>query len=81
LEEEGYPEKVYIIGLEFTKEVIPAIKEGKIDMTTDYSISGVGYKAVEAAVKHLKGEEIPSYIPIEPVIVDKNNVDEITPEM
>ena len=81
LEEAGYPDKVYITGLEFTKEVVPAIKEGKIDMTTDYSISGVGYKAVEAAVKHLKGEEIPSYIPIEPVIVDKNNVDEITPEM
>ncbi len=48
LEEAGYPDKVYIIGLEFTKEVVPAIKEGKIDMTTDYSISGVGYTAVEA---------------------------------
>lgn len=81
LEEAGYPDKVYNITLEFTKEVVPAIKEGKIDMTTDYSISGVGYKAVEAAVKHLKGEEIPSYIPIEAVIVEKSNVDEFTPEM
>lgn len=81
LEEAGYPDKVYNITLEFTKEVVPAIKEGEIDMTTDYSISGVGYKAVEAAVKHLNGEEIPSYIPIQPMIVDKNNVDEITPEM
>ena len=81
LEEAGYPEKVYITGLEFTKELVPAIKEGKVDMTTDYSISGVGYKAVEAAAKYLKGEKIPSYIPIEPVIVDKNNVDEIVPEL
>lgn len=81
LEEAGYPEKVYITGLEFTKELVPIIKAGKVDMTTDYSISGVGYKAVEAAAKYLKGEEIPSYIPIEPVIVDKNNVDEIVPEL
>jgi ribose transport system substrate-binding protein len=81
LEEANYADEVAIIGLEFTKEVVPAIKEGKIDMTTDYSISGVGYTAVEAAVKHLKGEEIPSYIPIEPMIVNEDNVDEFTPEM
>jgi ribose transport system substrate-binding protein len=80
LEEAGYKEKVYITGLEFTKELVPFIKEGKVDMTTNYSIAGVGYKAVEAAVKYLNGEEIPSYIPIEPMIVDKNNVDEIEPE-
>lgn len=81
LEEAGYKEKVYVTGLEFTKELVPIIKEGKVDMTTDYSISGVGYKAVEAAVKYLNGEKIPSYIQIEPVIVDKNNVDDIVPEL
>ena len=81
LEEANYEGDVGIIGLEFTKELIPAIKEGKVDMTTDYSISGSGYTAVETAVKYLKGEEVPSFVEITPIIIDQENVDEHEPEL
>ncbi|GAK57566.1 periplasmic binding protein/LacI transcriptional regulator [Candidatus Vecturithrix granuli] len=81
LEEANYEGDVGIIGLEFTKELIPIIKEGKVDMTTDYSISESGYKAVETAVKYLKGEQVPSFVEITPIIIDQKNVDEHEPEL
>lgn len=81
LEEAKYEGDVGIIGLEFTKELIPFIKEGKVDMTTDYSISASGYKAVEIAAKYLKGEQVPSFVEITPIIIDQGNVDEHEPEL
>ena len=81
LQEKGYQGKVYIVGLEFAKEVAPFIKQGTLDMTTNYSIADTGYKAVEAAAKYLKGEKIPATIEIKPYLVSKDNVDSIVPEM
>ncbi len=81
LQEKGYPEKVYIVGLEFAREVIPFIKDGTLDMTTNYSIADTGYKAVEAAARYLRGEKIPATIEIKPYLVSKDNVDSIVPEM
>ncbi len=81
LKEKGYPGKVYNIGLEFSKEVPPLIKEGTMDMTTNYGIADTGFKAVEAAAKYLKGEKIPRSIEIKPYPVSKDNVDSIVPEM
>jgi ABC-type sugar transport system substrate-binding protein len=81
LQENNYPGKVYIVGLEFAREVIPLIKEGKLDMTTNYGIADTGFKAVEAAAKYLKGEKIPRSIEVVPYLVSKDNVDSIVPEM
>jgi ribose transport system substrate-binding protein len=79
--EAGYKGEVYVTGYEHSKELIPHIKEGRVHMTANYSIYDVGYKAVEAAAKYLKGEKIPRSIIIEPYIVDKNNVDKVVPEL
>ncbi len=79
--EKKLPNKVYVTGLEFSKELVPYIKDGKVDMTTNYSIADVGYKAVEAAYKHLQGQKLPAMISVDPYIVDKANVDSIVPEM
>jgi ABC-type sugar transport system substrate-binding protein len=81
LQEKKYPGKVYIVGLEFSKETIPFIKEGKLDMTTNYGIADTGFKAVEAAAKYLKGEKIPRTIEVKPYLVSKDNVDSIVPEL
>jgi ribose transport system substrate-binding protein len=81
LEEKAYPGKVFIVGLEFAKELVPFIKSGKLDMTTNYSIADTGYKAVEAAARHLKGEKLPRTIEIIPYQVSKDNVDSIVPEL
>ncbi len=81
LGEAGVTKKVFVTGLEYSRETVPYIKAGTIDMTTDASISGMGYKVIETAAKHLKGEQVPSLIEITPVIVDKANVDSVTPEL
>ncbi len=81
LAESGIDKKVFVTGLEYSRETVPYIKDGKIDMTTDASISDIGYKVVEAADKYLKGEKIPPVIEIMPIIVDKSNVDTVKPEL
>ena len=82
LKEKGYDQnKVVITGYEFSKELAPFIKDGTVDMTANYSIEDTGFKAVEAAAKHLKGEKIPAFIEIVPYIVDKSNVDSTVPEL
>lgn len=81
LAEAGVTKKVFVTGLEYSRETVPYIKSGKIDMTTDASISGIGYQVIEAASKYLKGEKIPPVIEITPVIVDKSNVETIKPEL
>ena len=81
LAEAGITKKVFVTGLEFSKETVPYIRDGKIDMTSDASISGIGYTVVESAAKHLKGEKIPSVIDVQPYIVDKSNINSVTPEL
>jgi ribose transport system substrate-binding protein len=81
LEESGYPDKVYVTGLEFSKELVPAIKEGKVDMTSNYSIFDTGYLAVETAAKYLRGEKVPEFVEVDVYIVSKDNVDDIKPEL
>ena len=82
LKEKGYSRnKVVITGYEFSKELAPFIKDGTVDMTANYSVEDTGYKAVEAAVKLLKGQKIPAFIEVVPYIVDKENVDSTVPEL
>ncbi len=81
LAESGLKKKVFVTGLEYSRETVPYIKSGKIDMTTDASISGIGYQVVESAAKVLKGGKIPAVIEVTPIIVDKSNVDSVKPEL
>ncbi len=82
MREKGYDQnKVVITGYEFSKELVPFIKDGTVDMTANYSVEDTGYKAVQAAAKHLKGEKIPASIEIVPYIVSRDNVDSVVPEL
>ena len=81
LEEAGITKKVYIAGIEFSKELKELISVGKVDMTTNPSISGMGYQAVETTARLLMGESIPTSISIVPDIVTTKNVNEYTPEL
>ncbi len=79
LEEAKYNKKVFITSLEFSRELVPFIKQGKVDMTSSYSVEGVGFEVVEAASKLLKGEKIPVFIEADVTIVSKDNVDKVKP--
>ncbi|MCK7479934.1 MAG: hypothetical protein M0C28_23560 [Candidatus Moduliflexus flocculans] len=70
--EKKLPQKVYVTGLEFAKELIPYIRDGKVSLTANYHhIRRPGTKAVEAAFKHLKGQTLPAMMAVDLVIVGK----------
>ena len=80
LEEAGVT-GVYVTGLEYAKELVPYIKEGKVTGSTYFSVVEEGYKAAETTAKHLNGETVPSFVEIKHIIVTKDNVEKFVPEM
>lgn len=72
---------VSITGLEFSKELKPYIKDGRVDMTSNASITNMGYVTIETTNKVLKGEHVEKIISIVPEIVSKENVDSILAEL
>jgi len=81
LEEAGIAKNVAIAGIEFSHELKELITAGKVHMTTNPSISGMGYTAVETTAKFLAGEKIPRAISIVPEIVTTENVGSHNPEL
>ena len=71
---------MFIAGLEFSKELVPFLKEGKVDMMSYYSVFDAGFLAMESAYKYLNGEQLPPFIELDVTIVTKNNVNQIKPE-
>jgi len=80
LEEAGVT-GVYVTGIEYAKELVPYIKEGKVTASTYFSIVEEGYLAAETTAKYLKGEKVPLFVEIKHIIVTKDNVDKFIPEM
>ena len=80
LEQAGVTE-VYVTGLEYAKELVPYIKNGKVTASTYFSVVEEGYKATETTAKYLNGEEVPAFEEIKHIIVTKDNVDQFVPEM
>jgi len=80
LEEAGVT-GVYVTGIEYAKELVPYIKEGKVTASTYFSIVEEGYLAAETTAKYLKGEKVPLFVEIKHIIVTKDNVDKFVPEM
>lgn len=72
---------VYVTGLEYAKELVPYIKEGKVTASTYFSVVEEGYKAAETTAKYLNGEKVPLFVEIKHIIVTKDNVDKFIPEM
>jgi ribose transport system substrate-binding protein len=80
IEEAGYPEKVYIVGLEFNTDLVSFIQEGSVDKVTYYSVEELGYTVIENASRYLDGETLPTFVEIEPFVVDISNVMDVEPE-
>jgi len=72
---------VYVTGLEYAKELVPYIKNGKVTASTYFSVVEEGYKATETTAKYLNGEEVSAFEEIKHIIVTKDNVDKFVPEM
>jgi ABC-type sugar transport system substrate-binding protein len=69
------------IAFENSRAIQPLIKAGDVSMTTNASISDMGFKAVETTARYLKGEKVQAFVEVKPYIVDKSNVDSVVPEL
>jgi ribose transport system substrate-binding protein len=72
LKKEG---KIVVMGYDSGKQQIDAIKSGTEAGAMTQDPIGIGYKAVEAAVKAIKGESLPKTIDTGYHWFDKTNID------
>lgn len=63
-----------VAGVNAIPEAIAAIKSGKMVATADFNAMQLAATAVECAVRHLRGERIPTQIVLPVRIVDRDNV-------
>ena len=82
LQAAGRGGKTKVVGIDGIPDAIQAIADGKMFSTVDFSGHDQSYLAVQAAVRHLKGEKIPPQILLPVFIIDKANVGTVarTPE-
>jgi ribose transport system substrate-binding protein len=72
---------VKVVGLEYSKELIPYLKSGEVAKSTYFSIKEEGFKAAETAGLFLNERQIPKFVEIVPTIVSGKNVDNYEAEL
>ncbi len=72
---------VKVVGLEFSKELVPYLKSGEVATSTYFSIQEEGFKAVETAGLFLNKREIPKFVEIISIPVSKENVHNFKAEL
>ncbi len=68
--------KVKFVGFDASPPLVEALKKGEIDALVVQDPRNMGYKAVEAMVKTLKGETVETRIDTGAVLVTKANMDQ-----
>ena len=71
------PASIIMVGVDFISEAQQAIRNGTQLATITYPLGGI--KAVEVALKILKGQSVPKQISISSELVTKANVNKLTP--
>lgn len=64
-----------VAGVNAIPEAIAAIRRGEMVATADFNAMRMAYLATECAVRHLRGERVPSRIELPAEIVDRRNCD------
>ncbi len=67
---------VKVVGLELNKEMLPAIRDGRISYTTHFSVVEEGFLAIKAAARFCRGEYVEPFVAIRQQWVNAENVDE-----
>lgn len=62
---------IIVVGFDATDDAVKAVEEGRMVATVAQKPREMGKIAVEAALKHLKGEAIPEYVPVDLALVKK----------
>lgn len=71
------PASILMVGVDFISEAQQAIRNGSQLATVTYPLGGK--KAVEIALKILKGKRVPKQVSIASKLVTKSNVNKVTP--
>jgi len=72
----GVEVDVKIIGFDFPPKLVAAVQEGKVDALVAQDPHRMGFLTVETLIKHLKGEEVPSFIDTGVKLVTKSALEE-----
>ena len=62
-----------LVGVNGLREAIDCIEKGTMLATVDFSAFNICHVGAQAAVRHLKGERVPSTITLPAVLIDKSN--------
>ncbi len=73
----GKTGKIVVVGFDAIDEAKDAIRAGKMDATIAQYPAEMGRVALESAVKHLNGEQVPAFIPVKIELITKANVDSV----
>lgn len=68
---------VILVGFDCTMEALESIIKGEITADVAFDSFAIGYYGVEAAVKVLNGEEVPSFVNIGTSLVTEENAEEL----
>ena len=68
--------EILVCGFDNTPDGISAIKKGEAVVTMDQAPGAQATGALSALIKHINGEEVPSRIKVDGVLIDENNVDQ-----
>lgn len=79
LQDGGYAGKVKFVGFDGSKQLLDGMKKGQIQGLVLQNPMQMGYMAVKATVRHLKGEKVEKQIDTGAKLVTPENMD--TPEM
>ncbi len=66
--------KVKFVGFDASKPLLDALRAGEIHALVSQDPRGMGYKAVETMVRHLRGQTVPAYIDTGCKLLTKNNL-------
>jgi ribose transport system substrate-binding protein len=70
---EACGQNAVVVGVNAIPEAVRAIGEGRLLATADFNAMQMAYLATECAVRHLRGEPVPSEIALPVRIVDRGN--------
>lgn len=69
-----------VVCLEFPRALGPLLKSGAVAMTSHASVTQVGYQSLEATLRALRGEPVPTFVEIRADLVDKGTMNRFIPE-
>jgi len=75
LQASGEKDDIILVGFDACEEALECIKEKRLDADIAQFPDKMGELFIEAAIKTLKGENLPKYIPVQVVLVTSENVD------